>query len=155
MICSWSNSYQSSYIVFSECFKRKECSWVFFQQPIYVKKFCKLYYLQHQTQKSIEYNIHIYILQFGPDCKSNASVWNIHHHKLSRVFLADKNCACWQWPTYYEIKEGRRQRHKKDRFWVNGPLWRIVFQFFFFFGLIRCEKWWSICLLVLLTCILS
>lgn len=106
---------------------------VFFQQPIYVKKFCKLYYLQYQTQKSIEYNFHIYILQFGPDCKINASVWNIHHHKLSRVFLVDKNCACWQWPTYYEIKEGRRQRHKKDRFWVNGPLWRIVFQFFFFF----------------------
>lgn len=106
---------------------------VFFQQPIYVKKFCKLYYLQHQTQKSIEYNFHIYILQFGPDYKINASVWNIHHHKLSRVFLVDKNCACWQWPTYYEIKEGRRQRHKKDRFWVNGPLWRIVFQFFFFF----------------------
>lgn len=108
---------------------------VFFQQPIYVKKFCKLYYLQYQTQKSIEYNFHIYILQFGPDCKMNASVWNIHHHKLalSRVFLVDKNCACWQWPTYYEIKEGRRQRHKKDRFWVNGPLWRIVFQFFFFF----------------------
>lgn len=127
----------------------------FFQQPINVKKFCKLYYLQHQTQKSIEYNFHIYILQFGPDCKINASVWNIHHHKLSRVFLGDKNCACWQWPTYYEIKEGRRQRHKKDRFWVNEPLWRIVFQFFFFVGLIRCEKWWSICLLVLLTCILS
>lgn len=33
----------------------------FFQQPINVKKFCKLYYLQHQTQKSIEYNFHIYI----------------------------------------------------------------------------------------------
>lgn len=134
MICSWSNSYQSSYVVFSECFKRKECSRFFFQQPIYVKKFCKLYYLQYQTQKSIEYNFHIYILQFGPDCKMNASVWNIHHHKLSRVFLVDKNCACWQWPTYYEIKEGRRQRHKKDRFWVNGPLWRIVFQFFFFWS---------------------
>lgn len=81
----------------------------------------------------VYFYFHIYILQFGPDCKINASVWNIHHHKLSRVFLVDKNCACWQWPTYYEIKEGRRQRHKKDRFWVNGPLWRIVFQFFFFF----------------------
>lgn len=119
-----------SYLV--NVLKEKNVRGFFFQQPIYVKKFCKLYYLQHQTQKSIEYNIHIYILQFGPDCKSNASVWNIHHHKLSRVFLVDKNCACWQWPTYYEIKEGRRQRHKKDRFWVNGPLWRIVFQFFFF-----------------------
>lgn len=155
MIFSWSNSYQSSYVVFSECFKRKECSWVFSQQPIYVKKFCKLYYLQHQTQKSIEYNIHIYILQFGPDCKINASVWNIHHHKLSRVFLADKNCACWQWPTYYEIKEGRRQRHKKRQVLSQWALVTNYLSILFFFGLIRCEKWWSICLLVLLTCILS
>lgn len=61
-----------SYLV--NVLKEKNVGGVFFQQPIYVKKFCKLYYLQHQTQKSIEYNIHIYILQFGPDCKSNASV---------------------------------------------------------------------------------
>lgn len=154
MICSWSNSYQSSYVVFSECFKRKECSWVFFPTTYICQKILQIVLFTTSNTKSIEYNIHIYILQFGPDCKINASVWNIHHHKLSRVFLVDKNCACWQWPTYYEIKEGRRQRHKKDRFWVNGPLWRIVFQFFFF-CLIRCEKWWSICLLVLLTCILS
>lgn len=155
MICSWSNSYQSSCVVFSECFKRKECSW-FFPTTYKCQKILQIVlFTTSNTKKDwVYFYFHIYILQFGPDCKSNASVWNIHHHKLSRVFLGDKNCACWQWPTYYEINEGRRQRHKKDRFWVNGPLWRIVFQFFFF-GLTRCEKWWSICLLVLLTCIFS
>lgn len=61
-----------SYLV--NVLKEKNVRGFFFQQPIYVKKFCKLYYLQYQTQKSIEYNFHIYILQFGPDCKINASV---------------------------------------------------------------------------------
>lgn len=105
---------------------------VFFQQPIYVKKFCKLYYLQHQTQKSIEYNFHIYI--FYNLVRTVRVTPQFEIFIITSCHVLDKNCACWQWPTYYEIKEGRRQRHKKDRFWVNGPLWRIVFQFFFFWS---------------------
>lgn len=151
MICSWSNFYQSSYVVFSECFKRKECSW-FFSNNLYMSKNsanCIIYNIKHKKVLSI---IFIYIFY--------NLVRTVRLTPQSEIFIIischvlDKNCACWQWPAYYEIKEGRRQRHKKDRFWVNGPLWRIIFQFFFF-GLIRCEKWWSICLLVLLTCILS
>lgn len=103
---------------------------VFFQQPIYVKKFCKLYYLQHQTQKSIEYNFHILYIFYNL-VRTVRLTPQFEIFIITSCHVLDKNCACWQWPTYYEIKERRRQRHKKDRFWVNGPLWRIVFQFFF------------------------
>lgn len=151
MICSWSNSYQSSYVVFSECFKRKECSW-FFSNNLYMSKNsanCIIYNIKHKKVLSIIFTYIFYNLVRTVRLTPQFEIFII-----TSCHVLDKNCACWQWPTYYEIKEGRRQRHKKDRFWVNGPLWRIVFQFFFF-CLIRCEKWWSICLLVLLTCILS
>lgn len=124
MICSWSNSYQSSYVVFSECFKRKV-----FSNNLYMSKNsanCIIYNTKHKKVLSI---IFIYIFY--------NLVRTVRLTPQSEIFIItscrvlDKNCACWQWPTYYEIKEGRRQRHKKDRFWVNGPLWRIVFQFFF------------------------
>lgn len=123
-----------SYLV--NVLKEKNVRGVFFQQPIYVKKFCKLYYLQHQTQKRIEYIfIFIYIFYNLVRTVRLTPQFEIFIITSCHVFfLVDKNCACWQWPTYYEIKEGRRKRHKKDRFWVNGPLWRIVFQFFFFWS---------------------
>lgn len=124
----------------------------FFSNNLYMSKNsanCIIYNIKHKKVLSIIFTYIFYNL-----------VRTVRLTPQSEIFIIischvlDKNCACWQWPTYYEIKEGRRQRLKKDRFWVNGPLWRIIFQFFFF-GLIRCEKWWSICLLVLLTCILS
>lgn len=127
----------------------------FFSNNLYMSKNsanCIIYNIKHKKVLSIIFIYIFYNLVRTVRVTPQFEIFIITSCHV--FFLVDKNCACWQWPTYYEIKEGRRKRHKKDRFWVNGPLWRIVFQFFFF-GLIRCEKWWSICLLVLLTCIFS